>query len=196
MAWGWPNILTQFHLSLPQPGAASHHPPLQCLLPRLWLRLPGCHLLQAPFAHAFRHHQPGERTSGGPRGWGTGSHADLRQSSRGEAVSSWRLVTWPSCFSTLLSLISNSMFKQCLTVFQMSLINDIYLSFIVLSRYRALYKLDQPPITELSTSSLSYLWEFYYYFMWGRGMFCLLLLGQRRVLHGRYYPHLLPNCKS
>lgn len=58
-------------------------------------------------------------------------HADLRPSLKGEAVSSWRLVTWPSCFSTVLSLISNSMLKQCTTVFQMSLLNNIYLSFLV-----------------------------------------------------------------
>lgn len=72
MAWGRPNILTQFHLSLPQPGAASHrhHPPLQRLLPRFWLRLPRCHLLQASLTHAFRHHQPGEGVSAGPPGVG------------------------------------------------------------------------------------------------------------------------------
>lgn len=74
MAWGRPNILTQLHLSLPQPGTASHrrHPPLQHLLPRFWLRLPGCHLLQASLTHAFRHHQPGEGESAGPPGAGHG----------------------------------------------------------------------------------------------------------------------------
>lgn len=79
MAWGCPNILTQFHLSLPQPGAASHRhrPPLQHLLPRLWLHLPGCHLLQASLTHAFRHHQSGEGVSG-PLGWAHWPHASLR----------------------------------------------------------------------------------------------------------------------
>lgn len=79
MAWGCPNILTQFHLSLPQPGAASHRhrPPLQHLLPRLWLRLPGCRLLQASLTHAFRHHQPGEGMPG-PLGWAHWPHASLR----------------------------------------------------------------------------------------------------------------------
>lgn len=61
LARGRPNVLTRPRLSLPQPGAAHpRHPPLQRLLPRLRLRLPGHHLLQAPLAHAFRHHQPGE----------------------------------------------------------------------------------------------------------------------------------------
>lgn len=71
MAWGCPNLLTQFHLSLPQPGTASfrHRPPLQHLLPRLRLHLPGRRLLQASLAHACRHHQPGEG-SAGPPGWG------------------------------------------------------------------------------------------------------------------------------
>lgn len=65
---GWPpvarggsDLLTQLHLSLPQPGPAGQrrHTPLQRLLARLRLHLPGCCLLQTALPDALRYHQPG-----------------------------------------------------------------------------------------------------------------------------------------